>query len=96
MKRVVEFNKPYKFEGVEYNEVDLTGLENLTVKDLATADKQFSVQGNIAVSPETSIAYACIIASIATGKPVEFFENLPADEGVKVKMEVMGFLFGRD
>lgn len=93
---IIKFNKPYKFEGTEYTEVDLSGLEDLTVKDLAAADKQFYAQGNVAASTETSIAYACIVAAKAAGKPVEFFENLPVNEGIKVKMEVVGFLFGKD
>jgi hypothetical protein len=92
----ITFNKPYKFEGAEYTEIDLSGLENLTVKDMNNADKQFFSTGNIANSTETSLVYACILASKATGKPVEFFENLPAKEGIKVKAEVVSFLFEKE
>ncbi len=30
---VVEFKKPYKFEGKEYTEVDLSRLEDIKVKE---------------------------------------------------------------
>lgn len=96
-ENLIKFNKPYKFEGAEYNEVDLSGLEDLTVIDLAAADKQFYGQGNVSGgSIETNILYTCIIASKATGKPIEFFENLPVKLGMKVKLEVMSFLLAED
>lgn len=88
----VIFKKPYNFEGQEYKEIDLSGIENLSTKDLIEADKQFNLSGQMAMMNEMTTGYSCIIAAKATGKPVEFFENLPAGEGLKVKNKVMGFL----
>lgn len=90
---VVKFNKPYKFEGQEYTEVDLSGLDTLTTKDLADADRQFITSGQVATVNEMSVGYACIIAAKLTGKPVEFFENLPANEGISVKNVVTSFFY---
>lgn len=90
---IVKFRKPYEFEGEEYKEIDLSGIENLTTKDLTAADKQFVTQGNVAAMNEMSVGYACIIASKAAKKPIEFFENLPANEGIKIKNIVMGFFY---
>lgn len=90
---VITFKKPYSFEGKEYKEVDLSGLENLTGKDLTDADRIFVSAGNVAPMNEMSIGYACIIAAKATGLPQEFFEGLPAKEIIKVKNEVMTFFF---
>jgi hypothetical protein len=92
-KYLVKFNKPYTFEGGEYTEVDLSGIETMTVKDLADAERQFTIQGNVAAMNEMSISYACIIASMASKKPDTFFTGLPANEGVKIKNLVMGFFF---
>lgn len=36
---LVKFDKPYTFEGVDYNEIDLSRIENLSTKDLINADK---------------------------------------------------------
>ncbi len=88
----ITFKKPYKFEGDEYKEVDLSGIENLSTKDLIDADKQFNTSGQMALMNEMTTGYSCIVAAKASGKPVEFFESLPAGEGLKVKNKVMGFL----
>jgi hypothetical protein len=89
----VVFNKPYQFEGQEYNEVDLAGLENLKASDLAEADKAFIASGQVAMVNEMSIGYACIIAARASAKPVEFFTGLPAKDAISVKSVVTNFLF---
>lgn len=91
---VIKFNKPYKFEGKEYKEVNLSKIENLTTGDLIQADAQFSSTGNFSVMNEMTTGYSCIIASRATDKPIEFFEGLPAREGLRVKNVIMGFLNG--
>lgn len=88
---LIQFKKPYTFEGAEHTEVDLSNLENLTTGDLIQADGLFGESGQFAVMNEMTTGYACILASKATGKPVEFFQRLPAIEGVKVKRVVMGF-----
>ena len=88
----VIFQKPFNFEGKEYKEVDLSNIENLATKDLIEADKIFNNTGQVALMNEMATGYTCIIASKATELPIEFFENLPAREGLKVKNKVMGFL----
>lgn len=91
---LISFKKPYQFEGTEHTEVDLSNLENLVTVDLIHADGQFGESGQFAVMNEMTTGYACILASKATNKPIEFFQQLPALEGVKVKRVVMGFLNG--
>lgn len=90
---LIVFNKPYTFEGTEYKEIDLSGIENLSTKDLAKADQTFVSTGQVAVMNEMSTGYACILASEVTHKPIEFFEGLPAKEGIKVKTVISNFLF---
>lgn len=88
----VIFKKPFKFEGEDYKEIDLSGMENLTTRDLLDADKIFNATGQMALMNEMSTGYSCIIASKASKLPIEFFESLPAMEGLKVKNVVMSFL----
>lgn len=88
---LITFKKPHDFEGTEYKEIDLSGIENLTTGDLIRADGQFGEIGQFAVMNEMTTGYACIVAAQATHKPVEFFQQLPAVEGVKLKRLVMGF-----
>lgn len=91
-KLILKFNKPYDFEGKKHEEVDLRGLDNLTTKDLITADKIFISSGQMAAVNETSIGYVCIIASKSSDQPIEFFEKLPIKEGLKLKGIVTSFL----
>jgi Phage tail assembly chaperone proteins, E, or 41 or 14 len=91
-KIIVELSKPYQFEGKEYTEIDLTGLENLTGEDLIEAEKVFSTSGQVALMSELSTGYTLIIAAIATKLPVEFFQKLPAKDAMRVKGAVMAFL----
>lgn len=93
-QKKITFKKPYKFENRDYKEVDLSGLDDMKTSDLIDADVQFSTSGQFSVMNELSLGYAIIVASKTSGKPVEFFEGLPATEGLKVKNVVMGFLNG--
>lgn len=88
----VTFRKPVNFEGKEVKEVDLSGLENLTTGDLIEADNTFNATGQFALVNEMTTGYACIIASKVTNLPLEFYQQLPAKDGMKVKTVVMSFL----
>ena len=90
---LIRFKKPFMFENTVYTEIDLSGLEDLTGKDLKEAEKQFNASGQIAPVNEISMGYACVIAAMATKQPVNFFEDLPAHEAVKVKTVVMNFFY---
>lgn len=89
---VVKFKKPYCFEGKEYTEIDLSDIENLLARDLDTIDKLYSNSGHLAPVPEMTLAYACVVASVVTKLPIEFFKNLPAPEAMKVRYWVVNFL----
>lgn len=95
---VVKFKKPYRFEGKEYTELDLSGMEDMTGTDMIAVNKimQRTSAGMIDVMPEVSVEYAFYFAARAAKLPVEFFQNLPPKESMKVKNRVVGFLFGSD
>lgn len=93
---LVYFKKPFVFEGVSYDSVDLSGLEFLSAADMIATNKIIERGGTVNVLPEMSLEYACIISSRASGKPVEFFKALPPKDALKVKNRVTNFLFGED
>lgn len=93
---LVLFKKPFVFEGVSYESVDLSGLEELKAGDMIAVNKIIERGGTVNVLPEMSLEYACLISSRASGKPVEFFKNLPPKEALKVKNRVTSFLYGED
>lgn len=92
----VLLNKPYQFEGKTYQEIDLSGLEKATTADMIEAEKMLSRQGSYYAVQEASMEYSCFLAAKATELPIEFFENLPAVEGKKVKAVVRDFLYPQD
>lgn len=95
---VVKFNKPYLFERVEYTEISLDGLNDLTAEDMIAVDRILKRNSGFGVDimPEVSMEYAINIAARATKKPVEFFNLLPPKEAIKVKNRVTAFLFGSE
>ncbi|RDY30289.1 phage tail assembly protein [Lachnotalea glycerini] len=95
-ERIVQFSRPYSFEGKEYEEIDLTGLDNLTASDMIAAQKVLERSGSFSVMPEMSLEYACIIAASATSQPVEFFKGLSPKDAIKIKNRVTGFFYGAD
>lgn len=90
---LIKFNKPYKFEGAEYKDVDLSKLEEITAQDLIDANRMYLTQTSMPAISEADIYYTFLIASGITGKPLNFFEKLPAREGMKVKRVISDFLF---
>lgn len=90
---LIEFSKPYFFEGVEYKEIDLSGLEGLSAADMLAINKRLERTSGVSVMPEVSLEYALNLAARAAAQPIEFFTALPVKEAIKVKNRVMGFLF---
>ena len=93
---VLRFQKPYSFEGETYTEVDLSGLEDLSAADLCKVGKMVKKIDGVDPIAEMSLPYAIYMAARVTGKPLEFFQQLPAREAIKLKNLVAGFLYGGD
>lgn len=90
MKKV-EFSNKYTFEGVDYDSVDLD-LESLKGKDISKAKKQWQRAGNAAAAVTMDIDFCIHVATLASDQPIEFFEELPADDYNRVYGEVFSFL----
>lgn len=91
---LVEFQKPFVFEGASYKSIDLSGLEEISAADMIAVNKMIERGGTVNILPEMSLEYACLISSRVSGQPVEFFKALPPRDALKVKNRVTGFLFG--
>lgn len=97
---VLKFRKPYTYEGKEYTEVDLSGLEDATAKDLEAVgrilEKANKGKGVNPATMEMTMGYAQLLANRVTGLPVEFFKGLPAKDAMALKTTIVGFLYGGD
>lgn len=95
---VLRFAKPYKFGGVEYTEVDLSGLEDVTAGILQSVGK-IVAKKNPGMNPalqEMSLIFCTYLAQRVSKLPLEFFERLPAKEAIKLKALVTNFLYAGD
>jgi hypothetical protein len=91
---VLKFKKPYTFEGKEYEQIDLSGLENLRASDLLAADRYIRrLFGCSDPGAERTSEYACVLASKATKQPIEFFYGLRPRDILWIKNRVYYFLF---
>lgn len=93
-ENIVKLNKPYLFEGKEYPEIDLSGLEKLTVQDAIDAQRQLFGEQEVAAAVlcETTTAFARVIAAKATELPIEFFKLMPRGVARRVAGAVRGYL----
>lgn len=78
-QNVIKLKKPYTFEKKEYSEIDLSGLDKLTIQDAIDAQRKLFGERETAsvVLCETTTAFAREIAAKATGLPIEFFKFAP-------------------
>lgn len=82
---------PINFEGEEVTEI-LIDLEPLKAKDLKKAEAIFRASGEQAPLMELSKTYNIIIAHLASGQPLEFFDELSARDYQQIHMKVANFL----
>ena len=91
---ILKLNRPYVFEGKEYAEIDLAGLDKLTVQDAINAQRQLFNEREQAgmVLSETTTAFSRAIAAKATGLPIEFFKLAPRSVSRRIYGMVMGYM----
>lgn len=92
----VKFSKPYTFEGKEYTELDLEGLEDIKTSQLSEVSKQFATNEYITPRPEADVTFCCMIAAEVAHLPNQFFNDMPIREGIKVRNCVQNFFQKED
>lgn len=92
----VDFSRSYQWEGVEYDSLDLSAIEDVSGTDLIAAARYAQRKGVTTVMPETSLEYAFFMASRATQLPVEFFNTLKGKDALRIKNAIISFFYGED
>lgn len=90
----IKLDKPFAFEGKEYTEIDLSGLEKMTVQDAIDTQKATAGEGGAALLLSANMAFAMRLAASAANEPVEFFKLLPMKAANQVKTAVMNAMNG--
>lgn len=92
--QVIQLGKPYHFEGKDYETIDLSGLDKLTVQTAIDAQRQLFNEREVATVMlcETTTAFAREIAARATEMPIEFFKLLPRAASRRVAAAVQRYM----
>ena len=85
---VMPLERPYTYKGKQYQEIDLNGVADLNSLHESEAENRMARAGFVVTENSTNYLYACMIASMATGLPEEFFTGLPLYELIKLKNSV--------
>lgn len=86
-----EFEKPYEFEGKEYESIEFD-LESLKGSDISAVKKQFALEGNFSVVPAMDSDFCALLLARVTKQPLEFFMEMPAKDYNKLTQQVSNFL----
>lgn len=87
-KQVMKLKAPYRFKGVAHEKIDFSGVADLNSLNESEAENRLAREGFVVTDNSTNYLYACCIASMATGKPEDFFTGLPLAELVKLRTAV--------
>lgn len=87
---VLKFRKPYKFEGQEYTEVDLSGMEDMTAGDLCAVAKLANRELGVTPIPEMTLPYAMNRHIKPSMKGLRMRDVLP-DDITRMMKEVANF-----
>lgn len=85
---VMQFDEPYQFKGKTYTEVDLNGIGDLTSMHESEAENRIVRAGFMITENSLNILHACVLASMATNLPEDFFLGLPVGETMKIRTAV--------
>lgn len=88
------FKTPVEYQGMQVAELDLSGMKDMTGRDMNVVyDLYSNMGGSGIVMQESTLLFAQIIASRATGYPMELFYNMRAKDAMLLKNRVYRFFF---
>ena len=94
--RPIVLSKEYDFEGEKIKEIDFSGANDINANNMVKIDRILAQSGNnVAVSTESTMAYALCFAAECTIYPIEFYQRLSPPDAIRVKVRVQNFLNGQ-
>jgi len=89
------FAREYTFEDKAYTEIDIP-LDDLKRSDIDRIQKQWRAAGNMAPLPVLDTSFCVRCAAAVTKQPLEFFEQLPGREYLRLTQKVSDFFLVSD
>lgn len=88
---IFKLKKETAFEGTEYTEFDLSGLEELTGEEYGSLCKQTENLDGEDMIPEKSLTFAYLAAAKVTGLPYDLFKKLSAKDTCRLRYTISSF-----
>lgn len=95
MKKFV-LKKPVNYETKEYEEFDLSALEDLSGEEYASLLKQAENIDGADMVPEKSLTFAYLAAAKVTGLPFDLFKMLGAKDAARLRYQIGSFFLSED
>lgn len=91
---VLDLNVPIDYQGMHITQIDLSGLRDMSGRELNVIYDLYSAQGGGAFSlQESTLLFAQIVASRVCGYPLEAVMLLKAKDSMYLKNRVYRFFF---
>ena len=91
---VLDLEKPVTYNGMQINQLDMSGLREMTGRDLNVIYDLYASQGgDRVIMQESTLLFAQVVASGVCGYPVEAVQELKAKDSVYLKNRVYRFFF---
>lgn len=91
---ILKLSKPLEWSGQKVEQLDLSGMESLTLGDLDELYDAYEMQGgNRVVLQESSLTFALVVANRVTGQTIEALRTMTARDGIKLKNMVYRFFY---
>ena len=82
---IFELKRPVTFEGHKFEQLDLSGLEDLTGEEYATLLKETERIGGADMVPEKGLSFALLAAAKVTGQPFGLLKKMGAEEAARLR-----------
>lgn len=86
-------SQPYKYDGEEIKELDLSGLLDLTARDLVEIDREMMRRGFSGARNELTRQYAMLVAAKIANKPYDYCDRMNARDSIRLKEYLVTFLY---
>ena len=93
---IFKLKKSVVFEGNEYTQFDLSGLEELSGEEYGSLLKQAENLDGADMVPEKSLTFAYLAAAKVTGLPYDFFKKLSAKDTARLRYTIGSFFLSED
>lgn len=89
-----KLSRPVEYQGIRMEEMDLSGLDELTGRDMNQIYDLYTANGGSGiVMQESTLRFAQLIANRVAGYPLELIEKMGPKDSMKLKNRVYRFFF---